>query len=335
MGLFFITFAMVFFLKALKTNNATHWVLFGALSALAYWTHFYTLVITGTLVLYAIFVKAMEWRKNLQSMKPALIGAATFVIISLPLLVLTVQLFAKRTEGGPTFGIQGAGIITETFRQLSGFSELVMILFLILFVIGIIQVLLIDRNKGLFLLALTILPFVISWFLSYRIPMQPRYLIIIAPVYFVGIALSYKPVYALISSRKIVFAVMALLVVLSVTTPFFMGYYSSFSKEDWRGFSGQVSQITQPGDLVVVSPGYIFQPFDYYYSNATDGTIEIRAETGPMLEAIRQQKGNASLYLVVTGDISAANPEGDAIAWINEHAELINQHTGIYFFAVR
>ncbi len=332
MGLFFVTFAMVSFLKALKTNNVTHWALFGALSALAYWTHFYTLVITGTLILYAIFVKATEWKKNLQSLKPALIGAATFVIISLPLLILTVQLFAKRTEGGPTFGIQGAGIILETFRQLSGFSELVMFLFLILFVIGIIQTLLIGRNKGLFLLALTILPFVISWFLLYRIPMQPRYLIILAPVYFIGIALSYKPVYSLISSRKIVYAVMALLVVLSVTTPFFVGYYTSYSKEDWRGFAGQIRQAAQPGDILVFVPGYISQPFEYYYTNATEGTFRYGAQSAEELASFGALNTSQKIFYIVTGDISSADPSGGSVAWLQEHTKGVEPTPGIYLF---
>lgn len=335
MGLFLVVLAIIFFLRALKSGEILPWALFGLFSALAFWTHFYTLVITGAMGLYALAVKIPDIKKDLTAFKPLILAGAVFVIISLPLIIFIIQLFAKRTASAPAFGIEGMGIITETFRQLSGFSDIVMYLFLILFCIGIVQAFLIDKHKGIFLLSLTLLPFAISWFLSYRIPMMPRYLIILAPVYFIGIALAYKPLCTLVKNRRVVYGFIALLVILSVTTPFFMGYYSSFSKEDWRGFSGQVSQITQPGDLVVVSPGYMFQPFDYYYSNATDGTIEIRAETGPMLEAIRQQKGNASLYLVVTGDISAANPEGDAIAWINEHTELINQHTGIYFFAVR
>jgi len=332
MGLFFVTFAMVFFLKALKTNNAVHWALFGALSALAYWTHFYTLVITGTLVLYAIFVKAIEWRKDLRSLKPALIGAGTFVILSLPLLVLTIQLFAKRTEGGPTFGIQGAGIITETFRQLSGFSELVMFLFLILFVIGIIQALLHDRNKGLFLLALTILPFVISWFLSYRIPMQPRYLIILAPVYFVGIALAYKPVFSLIRNPKIVYGIMALLVVLSVTTPFFVGYYTSYSKEDWRGFAGQMRQAAQPGDILVLVPGYMSQPFNYYYSNASEGTFRYGAQSAEELASFAALNTRQKIFYIVTSDISSADPSGGSIAWLQEHTNGVEPTPGIYLF---
>ncbi|HEX3000993.1 MAG TPA: glycosyltransferase family 39 protein, partial [Methanoregula sp.] len=332
MGLFLITFAMVFFLKALKTGKTTHWAMFGALSALAYWTHFYTLVVTGTLVLYAIIIKAMEWRKDPRSLKPVIIGAGTFIIISLPLLVLTLQLFAKRTAGGPTFGIQGAGIIIETFRQLSGFSEFVMVLFLILFVIGIIQAFVIDRNKGIFLLMLTLLPFVISWFLTYKIPMQPRYLIILAPVYFVGIALAYKPVFSLIRNQKIVYGLMALLVVLSVTTPFFIGYYTSYSKEDWRGFAGQMRQAAQPGDILVLVPGYMSQPFSYYYSNATEGTFRYGAQSAEELAAFGALNTSQRVYYIVTGDISSADPSGGSVAWLQEHTKGVEATPGIFLF---
>jgi uncharacterized membrane protein len=334
MGLFFIVFALIFFLKALKTNEIIPWSLFAVFSALAFWTHFYTLVITGALFLYALAVKLPDFRKDVASLRPFVLAGAVFTLVSLPLIVVTIQLFAKRTASAPTFGIQGFEIITETFRQLSGFSEIVMYLFLILFIIGIIQALLTEWSKGIFLAALTFLPFAISWFLSFRIPMMPRYLIILAPVFFIGIALAYKPVCGLVKNRGVVYGFIALLVVLSVTTPFFVNYYSSYTKEDWRGFSGQLTQLTKPGDLVVVAPGYMFQPLDYYYSNTTDGTIELGADSGEAFEAIRQQKGNNSMYLIVTGDISSANPGGDAIAWINEHAQLLGQNTGIYLFTV-
>ncbi|PKL65757.1 MAG: glycosyl transferase [Methanomicrobiales archaeon HGW-Methanomicrobiales-3] len=334
MGLFLIVASLVFFLKALKTNRISHWILFGSLSALAFWSHFYTLVITGSLVLYAFTVKISEFKKDIVSCKPLVLAGATFILLSLPLIVVTVELFAKRTASAPTFGIEGAGIIIETFRQLSGFSEIVMYLFLLLFVIGIVQAFLTERNKGIFLVALTFLPFAISWFLSYRIPMMPRYLIILAPFFFIGIAMAYKPIYNLARSRWVVYGFMAMLVLLSVTTPFFMSYYSTYSKEDWRNFSKQVSQITTRGDLVVVAPGYIYQPFDYYYSNSTDGTYEFRADNGETLESLRLQKGNNSMFVIMTSDISSANPGGDAVAWINQHTQLISQNTGIYLFKV-
>ncbi|MGA2120601.1 MAG: glycosyltransferase family 39 protein [Methanoregula sp.] len=332
LGLFFVAFAMFFFLKALKTNETRSWALFGVLSALAFWSHFYTLVIIGAMGLYALAVKIPEFRHDIRTIKPLVAAGAVFAIICLPLIIVTIQLFAKRTASAPTFGIQGIDIVPETFRELSGFSTIAMYLLLLLFAVGIVQAFLLDRKKGIFLLALTLLPFAISWILSYRIPMVPRYLIVFAPVFFVGIALAYKPVFTVISNRGVVYGFIALMVLLSVTTPFFTSYYSQYSKEDWRGFSGQIQNITQPGDLLVLVPGYISQPFDYYYSNVTEGTFEYGASDAGQLAAVTAQKTNNTVYYVVTGDISSANPSGDAVKWLQEHTKQVGETTGIYLF---
>ena len=335
MALFFVAFAMIFFLRALKTNETTHWVLFGILSALAFWSHFYTMVVIGALVLYALIVKIPDFRKDIRAFKPLVLAGVVFTVICLPLVAITIQLFSKRESGGPTFGIQGIGIIIETFSQLSGFSAIVMYLFLILFVVGIVQAFLLDRNKGLFLVALTVLPFAISWFLSYKIPMVPRYLIVLAPVYFIGIALAYKPVVRMISNRGVVYGFIALMVLLSVTTPFFASYYTQYSKEDWRGFSGQIHRLIHPGDLIITVPGYISQPFNYYYSNSSDQVFEYGAYTAADLDAIASQKTNNTIYYVVTGDISSADPSGDAVKWLTEHTKQVGETTGIYLFTSR
>lgn len=333
LGLFLIAAALIVFLRAMKSDRTADWILFGLLSALAYWAHFYTLVVTGSLVLYAVAVRFVAFRKDIRTIKPPLFGLAVFAIVSLPLIVTTVRLFALRTEGGPSFGIQGAEIILETFRQLSGFSDIVMCLFLLLFVIGIVQAFLLDRNRGIFLVTLTVLPFVISWILSYRIPMVPRYLIILAPVYFIGIALAYRPVFRMAGSRVVVYGFLALVVLLSVLTPSFLGYYTSYSKEDWRGFSGQVSQVARAGDTIVFVPGYISQPFDYYYSNRTEGTFEYGASSAAELAALAAGNATGRVFYVVTGDISSADPTGGALAWLEQHAKGTEATPGIYLLS--
>ncbi len=332
MGLFFVAFATVFFLKALKSNNLTHWILFGLMSALAFWSHFYTLVLIGTLFLYALAIKIPEIIKDIRAFKPLIAAATVFAVICLPLIFVTIQLFAKRTSGGPTFGIQGIGIILETFRELSGFSTELMYLFLILFVIGVVQAFLLDRKKGILLIALIFLPFVISWFLSFSIPMVPRYLIILAPVFFIGIALAYKPVFTFINNRGVVYGFMAILILLCVTTPFFLGYYTAYTKEDWRGFSGQMHQITRQGDAIVLVPGYVAQPFDYYYTNSSERTFEYGASSAEQLAAIAGSNANNTVYYIVTGDISSADPSGGSITWLQEHAKGAQVTSGIYLF---
>jgi hypothetical protein len=86
-----------------------------------------------------------------------------------------------------------------------------------------------------------------------------------------------------------------IILIFTINTPLLSEYYTSFTKEDWRGFSQIVKNATTEGDFVVVVPGYISQPFSYYYNNATDRTIQIDAYTGKDLENIYKQKGNNSL----------------------------------------
>jgi len=327
MMLFFVTFAMVFYFRALKNNDLMNWALFGILSALAFWSHFYALVIIGALILYALYELLPRIRNSINAVKPLACACVILGIICLPLILVMVQLFAKRTVSAPTFGIQGPDIIIATFAQISG-SEVAMYLLLILFIAGIVQVFLLDKNKGIFLVTFTVLTFVISNFLSYRIPMQPRYLIFLVIVYFLAIALSYRLLFTLTHSRGVVYGFLALLVV--INAPMLADYYSGYAKEDWRGFSSQLQKLTHQGDLIVVVPGYVSQPLDYYYSNTSDQTLEFPAYTADDLKAINEQKNNNTLFFVVTGDISAANPEGDAVMWLEKNTKSLGQNTGIY-----
>ena len=136
--------------------------------------------------------------------------------------------------------------------------------------------------------------------------------------------------YSLINNHWVVYGFIALLVI--VSAPTLVDYYKGYSKEDWRGFSGQIQKMTNPGDLIVVVPGYISQPLNYYYANASDQTFEFGANTGKQLEAINAGKGNNTAFFIVTGDISSANPNGDAIAWLNTYTKPLGQNTGIYLF---
>ena len=243
---------MVFYFRALKSNDLQNWALFGVLSALAFWSHFYALVIIGALFLYALYELYPKIRNNLHAAKPLVAGGALFALICLPLILVTIQLFAKRTASAPTFGIQGPEIIIATFAQISG-SEVAMYLLLILFIAGIVQAFLLDKNKGIFLVTVTVLTFVISNFLSYRMPMQPRYLICLAIVYFIAIALSYKLLFTLMEYPGVVYGFIAFMVVINAFS--LAGYYSGYTKDDWRGFSSGFQQKTRPGDIVVVIPG--------------------------------------------------------------------------------
>src|SRR5208337_4405097 len=180
MMLFFVALATIFFLRAMKSGSLIPWILFGVFSALAFWSHFYAFVMIAALVLYALIEWAPRIRTELANLKMLVAGIIVFVLLSLPLIIVTLQLFVLRTSSAPTYGIQGLGIILETFNQISGFNDIAMYVLVALFVIGIIQTFRIGKNKGIFLVLITVLTFVISYILSFKMPMEPRYLIFLS-----------------------------------------------------------------------------------------------------------------------------------------------------------
>ncbi len=81
--------------------------------------------------------------------------------------------------------------------------------------------------------------------------------------------------------------------------------------------------------MIVLVPSYMAVPFNYYYSNLTDKTFEFGANNSTDLEKINLLKGNNSIFYIVTGDISAMNSGGDAIAWLTRKTHE-TERTGIY-----
>jgi len=328
--LFIFSLALLFYVRASRSDTLRSWVLFGVFSAVAFWMHFYAIVPVAVLILHALVTRAGEIRRDLRSARNPAIGLAVFIVAALPLLIVTIGLFLIRTASAPTFGVQGFDVIYQTLLQVSGFSDLVMVLFLILFLLGVAVTWRKDRNGALLLIFMMVLPLAASIILSSSMPMIPRYLIYLLPIYFVGIASVYPALYALVRDRRAVYLVVIAAAVISL--PFLATYYTTPQKNDWRGFSAELAGMTGEGDLVVVLPPYMAQPLDYYYSNATDRTLELGATTGEELQAIRDSYPDQRAFYVVTWDIFAVDPSGDAVSWLEENAKFSRQHMGIYLF---
>jgi len=82
----------------------------------------------------------------------------------------------------------------------------------------------------------------------------------------------------------------------------------------------------------VAVPAYMASPLDYYYSAGVDNTREYGATTAKDLEKVYGERGNSTVFFVVTQDISAANPGGDAALWLKNNTKFAGQDTGIYLF---
>ena len=324
--LFFVAAALIFYFRAMKSDNYKEWICFSIFAVLAFWTHFYAIVIISALIVYALATRYFDLDETKRGIKSTGIGIGAFIIGSLPIIITVIPLFALRSSGAPTFGAQGIALIYQTFQQMSGY-DFAMYILGTLFIIGIIKAFVTDRNKGLFLISVTVLTFIVSFILSFKIPMEGRYLIFFELIYILGIVFVYKLLSPFISSKKLIYLFIALFIVISL--PVLSGYYSGFTKDDWRGFSSSVSHMVKPGDTIVMVPGYIGQPFNYYYSNTTEKTYEVTANHVSDLETIYAQTTKGHMFMVVTGDIYSEDPSGNTVNWLMGNTTVVTRDTGI------
>ena len=101
--------------------------------------------------------------------------------------------------------------------------------------------------------------------------MIPRYLFYLMPYYFIAIGAARNLVPKEIDYRKV--SVIAIVLIILVSIPYFSSYYTASSKNDWRSFSQSHESETQIGDYVVAMPGYMLLLLDYYYDSEADWVI--------------------------------------------------------------
>lgn len=326
--LFFFSVCLLFFFRGWRMGAWRDWVLFGLFAALGFWTHFYVFTPVAILMLAGLGLAFTDGAFHLKKLKNALLSIGVFIVATVPLLVIALQIFLYRTSSPRTFGIAGVDMIYQTLLQISGYNQFLLLAFLILFGIGIALLFLRDSGKAILIAILVVVPLIVSVQLSNMMPMLPRYLIYLLPMYFIGIAstvtLSYRRL-----DVKLILHVVVILVFL-VAIPFYLSYYTSYSKEDWRGFNGILSSITSRGDVVVAVPSYMRIPLDYYYSNYSDETIEYGALNASNLYEIWSIHKDRRIVYVMTADIFPANPEGDAYRWLMTNTTYITSHSGIH-----
>jgi len=130
--------------------------------------------------------------------------------------------------------------------------------------------------------------------------------------------------------KMVVYLLMAALIIVNVPT--ITELYSGYTKDDWRGVSAGLQNLTKNGDKVVLVPGYLNQPLNFYYSNASDNTIELYASTVKELDAIKADQQNSTIFYIVTSDIYAVDPRGDEVAWLQNNTKSTGRDGGIVVF---
>lgn len=312
--LFLISLALICYLYGQRSNRSSYWILFGFFLAAAFWTHFYSIVAAGALILFGFIEQFEKSLDGSSKLKQIPIGLASFIVLCAPLLVIAMRLFLIRTSSRPAFGLHGMDFIIESIWEIFGCSNYTELVLIVLFIIGIIQLSYSEINKALLMITVITITFIVSLGLSYKMPMMPRYILFLLPLFYSGAAAAYKPLTKVIPRRLVVCSFLIILLLLNAQ--FYNEYYNNYFKSDWRDFSKELQNMTENGDIIIVLPAYIKMPLNYYYNNTTDHTIEFGASTKKDLESLYGFINHSRVFFVITDDLSAADPSGKSRDWL-------------------
>jgi len=310
----------------------SHWVLCGVFSGLALWTHFYTAIITGVLLFFGLFLIIFDKEEKKEYVKNLGMFLVSFIVVTLPLIIVTFDLFLKRTAESPTYGLGGIIVLIYAIPALLGGDLLLVGILSIFFIIGVIWCLFEERKKGIFLLFGIVTILIISYFVSFKMPFELRFFYIMIPFLFLGIAYSTR-IFCHIFKKRMVVIIMIIGIAL-VHVPLLITTHMVYTKENWRDFSHEFEKNTNDGDVIILLPAYLHYPFNYYYNSSMDNTTQFGASNIRELEeAVRKNKGKR-IYFILTRDISASEPSGESINWLEQNSSFIGEYTGIYLFQV-
>ncbi len=329
--LFFLTCALLFFFRAVKEEDVRWWLVFGIFSGLAFWTHFYSgLLIAGVYIWYLGI--SLKRKAKVSQLKGVACSLAILVVLCLPLLVISLGSMVRMTARAPTWGNRGLEVLTTTFSHFSGYSAPTAVVFIALFFIGMYMIWLTKPDTCSLFAWLFILFLGGNVALSYLMPMASRYFIGVLPIFFIGIASSYLAATRFFPDRRIIYVCLLLIILVSV--PGLVHHYTVVEKEDWRYVSALLTQNTGPGDTIIIMPGYMTNPFDFYYDNVTDKTRELGLSRADDLISVMSEKEKGKIFIAFTDDLNAADPSGQAIQWMNDNAQFAGNQRGVYVFVV-
>jgi len=337
--IFFLGACMVLlFLRAMKVNKQTEWFMFAVVSAIAFWTHFYSVVLFIPLIIFAVYKFRFDWR-------PIVYSVVAWVALALPLLFALYNLVIMRASSVPTYGYQGLNIVNQTFIEMFWSSTIALVFATVLFIVGLWWTFKSDKEMAAFLVFVPITAFITSVFLSSTMPMLPRYLIFVNIFVFLGVAMAYPALMAFFRvaasenlqknlKNDTVVKIISFGIIgcfLFAALPFYSNYYQNYTKEDWRGMAKELTNSTEPNNVIVVIPKYVRMPLDYYYSSNLDRTLEIGANTVEELDSVKTaaQSDNFTVIYIITPDILAVDPTGNVLNWLAANTTEVGKTSGI------
>jgi hypothetical protein len=302
----------------------------GVFASLGYWTHFWSLVVTVPFFILLIIDELRREKpkeERIADKVGVLVAPIIAVVSTLPLTMVMYTLFVNRISTPSQWGRKDIDLLVQYFSWI-GYNNIVTIALMIaLLLIGVVILYKLKRHIATDFIVVMLFVIIASVAISHTIPMLPRYMITLLPIIYTLIALTIMSMYA--NFRKVAYLVLILIVIISGIS--LHAYYTTYTREYWRGYSDELSKNTSPGDVIIVLPDYMRLALDFYYDNSTDGTMEygVYNKVGDVITLSDPSK---RIIYIFTWDISATDPNLETVKWIEANAKNIGTYYGISTF---
>jgi len=328
--------------EALERNRRIWWAAYAIITTLLFYTHVATVLVFVAQTLYVV-VNRSAWRGR----ERGWLFAAAF--LTLP--YLPIALWALRVVGGGVdtwqpevslweaariFGIKFAVNRADAVIETRG-----ALLYVALAFGGVVALALRRRRERwwLLLVLLSAIPVVGLYLVSLRQSVfSDRYAIVALPAYLILVAAS---VAALIQHRRLwPLALVASFVLLAFAWGPLreVNRSTAAEKEDWRSAYAWVADRAEPGDVLLLHPGFIITTWEYYeqreprlaqYPVVTIPSFSVKWLDEPlMVQMIRDEVGDARRYwLIASPDrVPSVDPNERLEGWLERRGELLAEH---------
>lgn len=332
--LFVFSLALLIYLHARTSGSASTWLLFGVFSGLACWMHLFGFIFVFPLFLLSLLDNESTGRTGTRDLRPVLLAGGTWVLLSLPMLLVMIRAGLRKTGAAELWGLRGIDLITSTLWMEFGRYPAGICILCILFVLGLVRMYQDDKRRALGIAVAIALPLAIAVILSERMAIVPRYLTGLLPFLFLGIG------YAVGSVRTRIFPIrfscIAVLLLIVISIPPLGQYYAADFKdgEDWKGIARDLPALAGPGDVILVHPWFYKIGLNYYYDPRTEQSIVKGADNTTELDRLVAEYADRQVLLILVGK-DKRDPGGEIDRWITTHGVLAEQRGDLLVYRLQ
>lgn len=322
--------------EALETDRARWWLVYVAATSLMFYNHVATVLVFAAQCLY-VLASYRAWRGRERGWL-ASVGLLTLPYLPIALWALKVisgqvptwQPHARFWDAMQIFAIKFAINRYDMTTQIRA-----ALLYAGLAGLGLVVLALKRRRQRWWLLLalLTAVPVVGLWLVSLRQSVfADRYAMVALPAYLILVAAALA---WLIRSRLLwPLGLLALTFVLIFAWEPLRDVNRTHSeqKEDWRAAYLWIADRAEPGDVLLIDPGYMLTTYSYFVQRDPElaaqqplpvPTITPRFDQAALARFLREQAGGATrFWLVESPDrVSGEDPQGVLRAWLAAHGQ--------------